>query len=212
MKFFAYDNPFMTRIRKLVDYMLLGMLWMIASIPVFTFGAATTAAIQTAELCIHRDEEKMFPEFWTCFRKEFKQATILWLLEIALLVSLLADIWIIREITIPKVLQGLIYVAMVVVFCWVQLWLGYLSKFQDTTRTLLKNTFRMVICYFVWAFLMALLSVLAVVGAGLCCIVMPPLLLIVPGIYLLVYTALLRKLCNKILPKEEVALEPAEAE
>jgi len=211
MSFLAYDSPFMVGFRKLVDYMLLGILWMIACIPVITFGAATTAAIQTAEFSVRRDEGKIFRDFWSRFRKEFKQATLLWLLEIPLLVILVADIWMITGSTLPGILQGLIIVATVIVFCWVQLWFGYLSKFQDTTRTLLGNTFRILLSSFGRVFLMALLAVVAVVGFVICFVAMPPFLMVIPGIYLLAYTALLRKTFARFLPEEETAPEPAEA-
>lgn len=211
MSFLNYDSPFMVGFRKLVDYMLLGMLWLIACIPVITFGASTTAAIQTAEFSIRRDEGKMSRNFWTRFRREFKQATLLWLLELPLLLILLIDIYMIWGSTLPGILQGLIGVATVVVFCWVQLWFGYLSKFQDTIRTLLGNTFRMMLSSFIRVLLMAVLAVVTVVGIGLCLILMPPLLMIVPGAYLMVYTALLRKLFAKFLPEEEKEAEPVEA-
>jgi len=44
MKFLRYDSPLMNKLRLLTDYMLVGLLWVIASIPVFTWGAATSAA------------------------------------------------------------------------------------------------------------------------------------------------------------------------
>jgi len=54
MKFLNYDSPFMTGLRRGIDYICLGLLWMLASVPVITFGAATTGLLQTAEVAIDR--------------------------------------------------------------------------------------------------------------------------------------------------------------
>ena len=54
MNILRYDNFIMTGISRFADYVCLGILWIIASIPVITFGAAATAAIQTAENVIFK--------------------------------------------------------------------------------------------------------------------------------------------------------------
>lgn len=40
---FNYDNPIWRFIGKLADLMILNLLWIICSLPVFTIGASTTA-------------------------------------------------------------------------------------------------------------------------------------------------------------------------
>ena len=67
MNFLAYDSPFMIKVRKITDHLLLGMLWVIASIPVVTFGAATTSAMLTAQTVIHNGEGKLWRSFWQNF-------------------------------------------------------------------------------------------------------------------------------------------------
>ena len=41
--FFNYDNPVWRFIGKFFDVMVLNLLWVICSIPIFTIGASTTA-------------------------------------------------------------------------------------------------------------------------------------------------------------------------
>lgn len=211
MKFLAYDGPFMTWFRRLINYILLGILWVLASIPVITFGAATTAAFQTAEISIHKDEGKMFHTFYKCFRKEFKQATLLWLLELPLLAILVMDLLLVSKSTLSGILQCIIYVVVLAMFCWIQLWFGYLSKFVDTTRTLLRNTFRMMLGNFGRTLLMSLLAVLCLVGAVVTFLMLLPFPLLFPGLYIMGYMALLRKIFVKYIPVEEAPEIPAEA-
>ena len=63
MGLFHYDSPFMTGLRKLVNYVFVGILWVIASLPVITFGAATTAMFYTTENTVRKDDEKLLSTF-----------------------------------------------------------------------------------------------------------------------------------------------------
>lgn len=53
--FFNYDNPVWRFIGKLGDLILLNILWIVCSIPVFTIGASTTA-VYYVTLKLARDE------------------------------------------------------------------------------------------------------------------------------------------------------------
>ena len=55
-KIFNYDNKFFRILNKLVDMVILSVCWMVACIPVFTFGAASAALYDTARKAIHHDE------------------------------------------------------------------------------------------------------------------------------------------------------------
>ena len=74
MKLFSPDSPLMIWLRKITDYMILSLFWLVASLPVITFGASTTAMLVAGEKGIRKEEGKLFSVFWTCFRKEFQQA------------------------------------------------------------------------------------------------------------------------------------------
>lgn len=207
MKFLNYDSPFMTRFRRVVDYVCLGLLWIVASLPIITFGAATTAMMMTAETSIHKDEGKIFIPFWKSFRAEFKQSTILWLIELPVLAVLVFDFLLASESGIHYLLKLLIYVVVVIILGWVQLWFGYQSKFEDSIRTLLINTFRMTMGNLGRTVAMAFLAVVTVVISYLAFILFPPVLFFIPGIYIMLYMPLLRKLIQK-----SVSLEETEAE
>lgn len=203
MHFLSYDGPLMAALRKLINYTFLGILWLLVSIPVITFGAATTAALQTAEASIRQDEGRILHTFFTHFRHEFKQATLLWVLELAVLAVLYVDISLVIKSSLSGVLQFVIYAILLVVFCWIQLWFGYLSKFVDTTRTLLRNTFLIMIASFGQSFLMSLLTVVSLIGGFLTFPLLIPIMLLIPGLYIMGYIALLHKVLAKYLPAQE---------
>ena len=203
MKLFSYDNPFLSVLRRLVDYFAVGLLWVIASIPVITGGAALTAALQTVKTSIRKDGGHIWQTFWRQFRAEFKQATVLWLLTLVLSGILFLNFCIIRDNEMPLVFEILGYAACLVAFLWMQLWFGYLSSFEDDTKTLLHNTFRIAISSPGWTVLAGILSFAAVIVAYVSLLTISLLLFIVPACYLFLYAALMRKLFSRYLPAEE---------
>ena len=203
MKFLSYDSPLMGFMRIIVDYVLVGILWIVFCIPVFTCGAATTAALLTVEISIHKEEGRILATFWKWFRKEFKEATLLWLLWFLIQCLVTANIWLVNKIQLVTWLQALVYVASGVVFCWSQFWFGYLSRFDDKIKVVIGNTFRMALSNSGYAILILIISVVHIVAVVLLFICLPPFLLLVPGSYLFGYTSVIRKIFAKYLPQAD---------
>lgn len=204
MGFLNYNSPFMTGLRKLVNYVFLGILWVAASIPIITFGAATTAMFITAEKTVRRDQEKIFSTFWRYFRREFKQATILWLIAIFLMAALLLNAFLLWQMEMPSVVFVVLFVTVLFGLCWIQLWFGYLATFEDNVRTLLGNTFRMTLMSFPRTFLLLALQALTLVGASFAFFFAVPVLFLIPGIYGILASRILRRIFRSFLPDEEV--------
>ena len=203
MKFLQYDSPFMTACRRLTDYMILGWLWIIVSIPIVTFGVATTAMLRTAQISIRQNDGTIWKPFWKYFRQEFKQATILWLVEILVVNLLVIDIVVIRYLGLPMLIQQLTLLMCIFVFCWVQLWFGYQSRIKDKLGIVLLNAFRMTVSNFGRTLLMAVLAILALAAGYFSIFFFSPLILLIPGIYITAYTALLRGIFRRYDMAEE---------
>ena len=81
--FFNYDNPVWRFIGKFWDVLVVNLLWVICSVPVFTIGASTTAMYYVT-LKLARDEDGYtFRSFFKSFKENFKQATAIWLIFLA---------------------------------------------------------------------------------------------------------------------------------
>lgn len=212
MKFLNYDSPFMTFTRKLVDYICLGLLWIIFCIPVFTSGAATTAALLTAEICLRKEEGKILPTFWKWFKKEFKEATLLWLIYFPVTALVIYNMCLVSVAEVTPWLKVMVIIASVMMFCWTRLWFGYLSKFDDKIKTVLSNTFRMSLANMGRVFLLGVIGALHLFAAVALFLLMPPLLVLVPGSYLLCYIPVIGKIFSKYIPQQTEQEEvPAEA-
>ena len=206
MDFLKIDSPFMARLQRMCDYFYLGVLWMIASLPIVTFGAATTAMLQTAEFSIHKEGGKVFTPFWRYFKQEFKQATLLWMIQLPLLAILFFNFYLVYDKQMTPVFRLLVGAASIIEFCWLQLWFGYQGKFTDSIKTVLINTARLTLGNLGLTFLMAVLTAAALIAVFFLFFLLLPAILFVPGIYIVIYTFLFRRLIRKSFPPEDGTL------
>ena len=77
---FNYHNPVWRFIGKLGDLMILNILWVICSIPIFTMGASTTAVYYVTMKLVRGDDGYTLRNYFKSFKENFKQATVIWLL------------------------------------------------------------------------------------------------------------------------------------
>jgi uncharacterized membrane protein YesL len=93
IELFHPDSKFMGILNKIADMMLLNVLFMITSIPIFTLGASITA-LYTVTLKLSKKEE-IYPlrEYLTAFKTNFKKATFLWLILFIVGGVLTAETW-----------------------------------------------------------------------------------------------------------------------
>jgi len=79
--FFNYDNPVWRFVGRIWDLFILNLLWVICSIPIITFGAATTAMYYcTLKIAKDRDSGGMFRMFFHSFKDNIKQSTLIWII------------------------------------------------------------------------------------------------------------------------------------
>lgn len=74
---------------RILDFMVLSILWFFCSIPAVTMGAASTALYDAAVHGIRRDEPGAYVRFFRTFRRELKTASLATLLWGAALAALL---------------------------------------------------------------------------------------------------------------------------
>lgn len=93
IRFFDPENKFWAFLGKLTDAVLMGMLWLLTSLPVFTLGAATTAFYAFTVRQVSDTEGAVWKSYFDAFRRYFKKASALWLIHLALLAFFALDIW-----------------------------------------------------------------------------------------------------------------------
>ncbi len=89
-RFFLFFELYFRNFFRLI---LLNMLYMIACIPVITFGPATTALLKLTSDMVERKPVFIWHDFWSNFGKNFKSSFLWGLLEVFIGVGLLYSLW-----------------------------------------------------------------------------------------------------------------------
>lgn len=87
---FDVENPVFQAIYTVGKIAMLNFMWLICSLPIFTMGASTTALIYAC-MKLHRRKGYIWSNFFTSFKENFKQSTVLFLLFLLAGVILGAD-------------------------------------------------------------------------------------------------------------------------
>ncbi len=158
---FSPDSKFMTVMSRVGDLVILNLLVLLTSIPIFTIGASVTALYTVCFRFGTDREQPVFRSYFRAFRDNFKQATQIWLILLVCGAACCFDIYIF--LSLPSMLR---YVS--VVFCialvLVVLVFSYafplLSQFENKNKNILTNALFLSLGYLPRSILLAALNVL----------------------------------------------------
>ena len=99
---FDMNNGFFRGLSKLVDCIYLSIIFVFSSIPIFTIGASLTALYYAVQKSLKNDRGYVGKEYWAAWRRNFKQSTLIWLLNLVMGIVLYGDIQIMANLIIPQ--------------------------------------------------------------------------------------------------------------
>lgn len=156
---FKLESPFMNFLNKVADIMILGVVFMIACIPIFTAGAAFTAAYYMGFKMVKNEESYIIKGFFKAFKENFKQATMIWILVLIFFGVLMADYRIVLYSGIS--FASWLRIAMVSVTLVVMLGIVFVfpiqARFENTVKNTIKNAFLMALSHLPSAFLLIII-------------------------------------------------------
>ena len=147
-KIFSLDSPLMRGLGWISDLLILNILTILFCIPVVTIGAAVTALYDSVSR-MDRAEGHVFANYWSSFRSNFRQATILWLILLVVGILILSSLlfYSTTEVSFGTIFK-LVSIVLLVVWCVVATWAFQLQCHFDNS---IKNTVRnAVICSLVY--------------------------------------------------------------
>lgn len=139
-KIFDMDSPFMRFLNLVADLLILNILVMICCIPIITVGAAVTAMHYVLLKIVRNEEGYLLKGFFKSFVRNFKQATLAWLLMLVVAAVYVGDsiIFNYSGVEFPKALViAVIAVGVIALMIAVYIF-PLIARFENTT----KNTFR----------------------------------------------------------------------
>lgn len=139
---FNLDSPIGRAMNMLADIMILSVLWVVCSLPVFTVGAATTA-LYYASMRSVRQEGSVFKDFFHAFRDGFRQSSFVTLIFAVIAVVIGADFWILSRIALAgeNVLQIVLYGIILLLVMVASYLFPLLARYEANLKTHLKNAF-----------------------------------------------------------------------
>ncbi len=198
---FGFHGSFTAFCSKLFDTLMLGFMWIVCSIPLITIGASSTALYYAIVKCVKNDDGYASQQFFKCFKKNFLQATILWVILVAVYLLMRLNTGILMAKT--EGLAGLVMIGfytavcvyVIIVACYV---FPCLSRFDMPTGWFLKIGIYMGIRYFLTSLAIILVFVCF---AGLI-IKLPVLSLFAPGPIAFLISEFMERVLKKHMPKE----------
>ena len=140
---FSQENPVGRTLSRIVDLVILNILYLVFCLPLFTIGAATSALYYVTVRMADKTYVSPLRDFWKGFRDNFKAITPIWL--VALVYgALVGTVFGLNHQRIWGAGHaGWIYIVLTVVSVLVVMlceWLFALQmRFENTRRELLKN-------------------------------------------------------------------------
>ena len=146
MKFFNLDSPLMKGLSRMTDILWLNILTLVCSIPIITAGASFTALHYVCLKMVRDEEGYITKDFFKSFKQNFKQATVIWLIILAIIAVFYVDYKVLVAYTgaIPKPIIVAGVIAAVVFLLFTALYVfPVLSHFDNKTGATIKNAFFM---------------------------------------------------------------------
>lgn len=144
MNLFDLDSPPMRALTVVSNLILLNWLFLFCSIPIITMGASLTAMHHVVLEMIRKQDASMVRSFFRAFQDNFKQATLIWLIYLALGAVLVIDYQIGSEL-LSGAMWALVLAAMVVLaILWLLTWpyvFPMQARYDNPIPQTIKNAF-----------------------------------------------------------------------
>lgn len=159
---FAVDGKVYQVMGKLADLVILNFLWVLCSVPVFTAGASTAALYSVLLKMAGNEESDILHSFFQAFRRNFRQATAVFVILLAVCGVLGCDFYFCTH------MQGtagrMLFVVFGVIALFVFLAVGYLfpviAFFENSTKKVFRNVLLLAAAHFPYTLLIAVVNLL----------------------------------------------------
>lgn len=170
---------------KVIDLLLVGILWLICSLPIITIGTASSAMYYVVVKCVRHERGHIVRSFFSAFKSNFAASVKVWLIYLAFILLLGFDVYGAGRLgmtfsLIYRMATRIMIIPLLLPLPWV---FAYISRFEAPFSTLVRysmylsvrNLWRTLLLLVIPAavlFLCLFLPGLVPVLPGLCCLAM----------------------------------------
>ena len=143
MKFWAIDSPVMRVLGRLGDIIILNMIFVVGCIPVITIGTSLSALYTVAMKMARGEDPSVWKEFWKAYKRNFRPATICWMIMAVIAILLFVDFRIIGVFKGSSIYSIMRFVLAIIGGMWMlmfQYLFPYIARFENGIFATLRNT------------------------------------------------------------------------
>ena len=206
MKFWAIDSPVMRVLGRLGDIIILNMIFVAGCIPVLTIGTSLSALYTVAMKMARGEDPSVWKEFWKAYKRNFKPATICWLIMAVIAILLFMDFRLIGVLKGSGMYSIMRVVLAVILGTWIlmfQYLFPYIARFENTVKQTLKNAFLLMVRHLPWS----LLLLVILIASALSIYIIPVLLVVIPAVASIVFDFILERLFRRYMSPEDLERE-----
>lgn len=214
-RFFSMDSLPMRFLSFLSNLIILNLLFIFTSIPIFTIGDSFTALYAVMFKIYRKEDPSIFKEYFKAFKTNFKQSTLIWIPLMFIIALLGADVYLLEmhpeflgeQMAGWAVLKYPIAILLAIILGVINYIPPQIAVFNNPTKTIIKNSLLLAIANFPTTFsLMAIVVAIYLISgySAMATIVIFSLMLFIGFASIVAfYTLFFRKIFNKILKKED---------
>ena len=217
MNIFEEGSPFQRFLNKMADLLILNLIALLMCLPIITAGASLTAMHYVLLKMVRGEEGYIVKSFFRSFKREFRQATVLWILYMALAALMASNLIMILQGggVYPLWLPSSILVVAVLELMFMIYTFAMLSRFDNSIYQTLINAVTLTFSELPRSLEMALITLVPLIAFFRASILLPLLVLFglsVPGYACaIVYDPIFKKIEKQIWEDENAEYPDDEA-
>lgn len=192
---------------KIIDTIILSLLWLLCSIPVFTIGAASSALYYAYHKAIRQDRGHACKTFFGAFKANFKQATGIWIILLVFALLSVVTCYLLLGMLASSPIAGFLLTMGLVILCFTLVWCIYLfpyqARFENTMINVMKNSALIAVARMQWSLLLLVVFVAAVIVA----LYKPAMCAPVVAVYIWLSNRILERIFRGIMSEEALQSE-----
>ncbi len=204
---FDYNGKFYSTMSKIADCIVLGLLWLVCSLPVITIGASSCAFYYAYTKCIRQECAGVWSAFFHGFKANFKQATVSWLAMIVLAAVELFDFFLLLarggDSPIAMILLAIVVLFLIGIVLMALCLFPYIARYENTWTESVKNCVLILFSNFFWVALLLPILLAAVLTA----VSIPLMVLFAPSAYMFFANKILEHVFQKYMRPEDLEAE-----
>ncbi len=200
---FGENSPLMMAARKIISVLLVNMLWIVTSIPLVTIGASTAACYDTVYKDVWHHRGTAFFDFFSAFRKNFRQSLVVGVVFAAAALILGYDIYTLHSLSVNGLVWGKFWVLILIFSAWLSAYFiyvcAYIARFEAPLQVIVSNSLKLSISHL--PVTLALIMIVAAVVLGVW--LWPKTLAFLPAVGMLLCTRLISGVFRRYMTEEE---------